>query len=221
NTDIFTYERWDRSGGDNIQYAFPVSNGQYIVRLYMAESSSSATTGSDIFSVELEGQVPAQFADIDLFAEFGYLIGGVKADTIDVSDDTLNIELLFDSTANPLVNGIEILEMHTSTTRFARNDMKVSGEPFPVVSLYPNPALGGKKVTATFLPQSSQTTIYEPTLTLFDLKGNRVWHQELAAFTTKTKVLIPLESLPAGVYMLHIQDVKTGWQENVRLLRLP
>lgn len=108
--EVFDRERWDRNGGDNITYSFPVpAPGDYGVRIYLSESDPSMGVGNRVFSIALEGSVPPQMADIDLFAEYGPQIGGVKTHTVTVTDGSLEIEFLR-NLGNPLVNGIEIIE---------------------------------------------------------------------------------------------------------------
>ena len=53
---IFQSERWDPIDGDEMQWDFPVTAGEYEVRLYFAEIYSGAQfTGGRVFDVAIEG----------------------------------------------------------------------------------------------------------------------------------------------------------------------
>ncbi len=108
---IFASERFDTPGGAPMSYAFPVATGMYDVRLYMANGfSGTSAIGQRVFDVAIEGQVPALLNDVDLSSKFGHLVGGVLSAPVFVSDGQLNIDFLH-QVQNPLVNGIEIVEI--------------------------------------------------------------------------------------------------------------
>ena len=110
---IYDTERWDSSGGSEMQWAFNVPEaGLYEVRLYVGNGfSGTSEPGERIFDVALEGNVPANFDDIDLLKQFGHEIGGVINNTVNVTDGTLNIEFIH-GLENPLINGIEIVQLN-------------------------------------------------------------------------------------------------------------
>ncbi|MEM6801991.1 MAG: malectin domain-containing carbohydrate-binding protein, partial [Bacteroidota bacterium] len=109
-TSIFNTERWDQSTGDEMKYAFPVSQaGNYEVRLYMGNGySGTQSPGTRVFSVSVEGTVPSSLANIDLSGTYGHQVGAMISYTVAVSDGNIDIEFLH-NVENPLVNGIEIL----------------------------------------------------------------------------------------------------------------
>ena len=117
--EIFDTERSDDIGGDPMQYAFDVSDfvGTYEVRLYIANGFplTPPKWAQRIFDVSVEGAVPASFDDIDPIAIFGATnVGGVLTSQVVVTDGELNIEFLHD-TENPLINGIEIVQIIEDT----------------------------------------------------------------------------------------------------------
>ncbi|MBX2855343.1 MAG: cadherin-like domain-containing protein, partial [Rhodobacteraceae bacterium] len=115
---IFDTERSDDATGEEMQYAFDVSDfvGTYEVRLYIANGfPGTALEDQRIFDVSVEGTVPANFDNIDPIAAFGGTnIGGVLTTQVTVTDGELNLEFLHDAIdgiENPLINGIEIVQI--------------------------------------------------------------------------------------------------------------
>lgn len=119
---LFGSERYDRSGGPELEWKLPVTPGEYVVRLYFSEIYFGAMTdGARVFNVEVEGQ---KETGIDVFASVGANTAMMKSFTVQ-ADNTLNI-LLTHITQNPAIKGIEVL----------RNDDSVAapGNQPPVVS---------------------------------------------------------------------------------------
>ncbi len=109
--EIFNTERWDNANGEEMQYAFPVSPGNYEVNLYLGNSyGGTSQPGQRIFDVSVEGVVPSTYNDIDPAARFGNLNGARLSHVTAVIDGELNIEFLH-GTENPLINGIEIVAL--------------------------------------------------------------------------------------------------------------
>ena len=109
---IFDTERWDQSGGSEMQWAFDVPEpGLYEVRLYMGNGYSGTNDpGERIFDVAIEDSIPANLDNIDLVEQFGHQVGGVIANTVTVTDGTLDLEFIH-GVENPLINGIEIVQL--------------------------------------------------------------------------------------------------------------
>lgn len=113
---IFDTERWDQPTAPEMQWAFdtPVA-GVYEVRLFLGNGFSGTNDpGERVFDVALEGSVPTNLDDIDLSQQFGNEVGGMITNTVNVTDGTLNIEFLH-GVENPLVNGIEIIQLGDGT----------------------------------------------------------------------------------------------------------
>ncbi|MGP4989627.1 PKD domain-containing protein [Glutamicibacter ardleyensis] len=107
--DIFSSERWDPSGGNTLDYAFPVPSGKNVqVRVYASDRCSCTTAaGSRVFDVNIEGQTA--FDDVDLNADPGHDQGTVLTHDV-VSDGTINLSFGH-VTENPAINGIEIVDL--------------------------------------------------------------------------------------------------------------
>ncbi len=129
-TTIFQTERWDPSAAPEMQWAFDISTaGLYEVRLFMGNGfSGTSNPGERIFDVALEGDVLTTLDDVDLSDQFGHLVGGMISNTVEVTDGTLNIEFL-NFTNNPLINGIEILQLDGDTTPQIPTVSIISGSP--------------------------------------------------------------------------------------------
>ena len=110
---IYDTERWDDSGGSEMQWAFDVpGEGLYEVRLYMGNGfEGNRKPGARVFDVAIEGSVPDSLDDLDLSEQFGHETGGVISNTVTVLDRTIDIEFIHGVVGNPLVNGIEIVQL--------------------------------------------------------------------------------------------------------------
>ncbi len=103
---LFTTERFSTLvNPNNIGYAFPVINGDYLVNLYFYELFFG-TAGSRIFDVEIEDTLVLD--DFDTVATFGNN-SGVQSFATTVNDGVLNLEFLKAAANNPHVAAIEII----------------------------------------------------------------------------------------------------------------
>jgi hypothetical protein len=114
--ELFQTERWDPSGGSEMQYAFPVTNGDTVViSLFLAETDSTITKPAQRrFNVKVEGSVPGAFSKIDQVSESGGQYRGIRVSYLyQMKDDMLNLE--FDHvTENPAIKGIEIRSLRSN-----------------------------------------------------------------------------------------------------------
>lgn len=113
--EMFATMRIDYQWGGNVNYAFPVDNGEYTVKLYFAESPYSygaKAAGDRVFDIAAEGKVAVD--NLDIFKEAG-LNAVEKVITVNVTDGKLNLELIR-QTGNPIINGIEIAPAGTVAT---------------------------------------------------------------------------------------------------------
>ncbi|GEM_PF-2043938 len=127
---IFDTERWDQPGGSQMEWAFDVpESGMYEVRLYVGNGFSGTNDpGERVFNVAIEGEIPPNLDNIDLSSQFGNEVGGVITNMVTVTDGTLNLEFIH-SVENPLINGIEIVQLGGGDT-----------DPLPTVSIVNDPA---------------------------------------------------------------------------------
>jgi large repetitive protein len=124
---LFTTERWDDAPAPEMLWTFPVQQpGTYEVRLYFRNGySGTATAGSRVFSVKIEGQSIPSLTNIDLSGTYGHQVG-VMLNAIVQSDENLQIEFIH-GVENPLINGIEILRASSG-----------GGNAPPVITAIPN-----------------------------------------------------------------------------------
>lgn len=102
---LFNTERYDKSGGPELEWKLPVTPGEYIVRLYFAEIYFGAMkSGVRVFDVAVEDQLESA---VDVFATVGANKAMVMSFTVQ-TDDTLNI-LFSRIKQNPAIKGIEVL----------------------------------------------------------------------------------------------------------------
>lgn len=106
---LFQDERWDPTGGAELQWRFPVSAGYYMVRLYFAEIYTAITApGLRTFDVSLNGQ--SVLANFDMFARAGQNKGFVKHFNLGVAAPDTFITIDFTHRVeNPAVKAIEII----------------------------------------------------------------------------------------------------------------
>ncbi|HEX6962171.1 MAG TPA: malectin domain-containing carbohydrate-binding protein, partial [Lacipirellula sp.] len=103
---LFQSERFDKPTGENLLWDFPVSPGQYEVRLYFAEIYAPLfANGARVFDVAIEGVTALD--NYDIFADVGGHKGVMKSFTV-TSDANLDVDFLR-GVQNPAVKGIEIL----------------------------------------------------------------------------------------------------------------
>lgn len=106
---IFSTERYDLLGGEEMQWDIPVTAGPYEVRLYFAETfGGNAVVGARVFDVSIEGQLVLD--DYDVFADVGSAFKGVMKSFNVVSDGNLDIDL-DRVTENPAIKAIEIVSL--------------------------------------------------------------------------------------------------------------
>ena len=91
-----------------LQYSFTVPNGQYLIKLYFAETHAPAyTAGARVFNVKIEDILI--WKNLDIFAEAGAETMLIKENAVTVSDGQINIEFLHGLADHPMVSAIEII----------------------------------------------------------------------------------------------------------------
>ncbi len=165
---IFQSERWDNTGGPELQWAFPVTAGQYQVRLYFAETYFGAfAVGSRTFDVTIENALVLN--DYDVYAEVGGNAGVVKSFTV-TSDATLNINFAH-VVENPAIKAIEIIQAGSTPNQLAASSSVVNFDQVTVgqigtktFNLTNNGGAGDPSIvinpaSAAFLPATPQFTL--------------------------------------------------------------
>ncbi|WP_313790931.1 PKD domain-containing protein [Allomuricauda sp. SCSIO 65647] len=105
---IFAQERNDEATGSEMEFTFPVTNGNYIVNLFLGNSfSGTSQIGQRVFDIEIEGTIVRN--NLDLIEEFGHQVAGMLSFSAPITDGVLNLRFLHE-VENPLVNAIEILD---------------------------------------------------------------------------------------------------------------
>ncbi len=170
---IYRSEAWSPQG---LSYDFDVGNGTYEVVLHFAEIWGGArTVGKRIFDIEIED---VQKVDgLDLFATAGFRTAHIETFTVEVTDGTLDIDLIKDA-QNPKLSALEIWSVDAS-------EPAAPAEPDDVPDISePEPAPGGSDLPepspdtddATFTPTFGTYKLADTSeqSVLFDLKAKTV-----------------------------------------------
>ena len=112
--ELFSTERYSTiANPDNMQWDFPVENGDYTVNLLFAEVWTGAQTpGTRVFDVLVEGDLVID--DLDQSVTYGFNTAGVESIPVTVTDGNLDIDFL-KGPQNPNLKGIEIVSGGTLT----------------------------------------------------------------------------------------------------------
>jgi len=105
---VWTTERNDPSGGNPMNWSFPVPAGTPIqVRLYLANRNAATDNlGNRVFDVALDGVTVLD--DLDLSGQVGHNFGTMRSFSV-ISDGSVDINFV-NGVNNPLINGIEIIQ---------------------------------------------------------------------------------------------------------------
>lgn len=116
---LFKTERWDSTGGQEMQWDFDVTPGLYEVRLYFAETfGPTQGVGKRVFDVLIEGDLVLD--NHDTYAEVGSDTALMKSFVVS-SDGNLDID--FDHvTQNPQVRAIEIITAGSNANELYLSD---------------------------------------------------------------------------------------------------
>ena len=111
---LFGSERWDSGSSPEMQWDFPVPNGTHVqVRLYFADRCSCTTSpGSRRFDVSVDGTLVLDNFDVNAAA--GHNVATMRSFDI-TSDGSVTIGFGH-VTENPLVNGIELVNLDVPPT---------------------------------------------------------------------------------------------------------
>lgn len=111
--EVFAMERFS-----DHEWDFPVPNGQHLVRFYFMEAfDGNFADDARLFDIEIEGDVPAEFDDFDIYEEAEMLgnTGIMREILVDVDDNNLDINFI-SVVENATVRAIEIIPMELTPT---------------------------------------------------------------------------------------------------------
>lgn len=112
---VLNTSRFVQPAGTNMNWSFPVPNGDYEVRLFFANLfGGTATEGSRVFNINVEGSLQADdgtsLTDYDIIEQAGDTLTGIMEPvTVSVTDGVLNVSFSHGAVENPMVNAIEIV----------------------------------------------------------------------------------------------------------------
>ena len=123
-SELFSTERYSTAANpDNMQWDFPLDNGEYTVNLLFAETAAEAqTAGARTFGLLVENEV--ELINFDPTLTFGYNAAGVKSILTTVTDGNLDLDFV-QEVYHPTIRGIEIL----SGFQLPPNDPPLVGNP--------------------------------------------------------------------------------------------
>ncbi len=117
---VFKTRRWDAdtsspNDDQEMQYQFPVPDGKYVVRVYLAETyidgdgwNANEKVGPRTFDIAVEGQV--RLNNYNMYKQLGHDRGTVKRFPTTVTDGALFITVLHEQ-EDPMISGIEIVRV--------------------------------------------------------------------------------------------------------------
>ena len=206
---VFKTERFDLNTEPNMQWSFEVPAGKTVeIHLYFAETflvagndptNGNEVAGPRIFDISIDGTVPTEFNDIDVFAEAGHDKAIVKS-YVTESDGMIDIEFINEASSNnlPAIKAIQIVDMSVINS----TDDPSIPPTFRLLGNYPNPFTA--KTTVLFeLPQSGSVSI-----DVFDVMGRKVLTHTEATLTSGTRSMsVDAASLSSGLYFYRITAV--------------
>lgn len=106
---LFDSERWDDGSEPEMRWSFPVTAGRDVeVRLFLANRyDGTGGVGQRVFDVSIDGDL--KLDDLDMVEKYGDQTGHMESFRI-VSDGSVDIDFGH-VVENPLVNGIEIIDL--------------------------------------------------------------------------------------------------------------
>ncbi|MDW3212833.1 MAG: PKD domain-containing protein [Ilumatobacteraceae bacterium] len=162
---LWTTERWDPSGGTEMQWNFPVDPGADLtVRIFLANRCTCTNGGNErIFDVQIDGVTRVD--DLDLSKTVGHDVGTVRSFDITADADGVDIDFIHGAEDNPLVSGIEIIDRGTaaSGTLGTQDDVRTltwNGADAPVSTPIPNTTVPWRTVRGAFMVNADLFTFH-------------------------------------------------------------
>ncbi|WP_304621894.1 malectin domain-containing carbohydrate-binding protein [Robertkochia aurantiaca] len=129
---IFDQERYDPGSAPEMEFAIPLENGDYVIRLYLGTSFEGTNSpGSRIFDILIENEIKVD--NFDPVESFGFAVAGTVSIPATITDGVLNLSFNHD-TENPNINAIEILtqESFTGVTAVIKSNLNSGIAPLEV-----------------------------------------------------------------------------------------
>ena len=204
---LYLKEQSSNADKKPFRYEFPVSNGDYVVRLHFAElywgapgGGLTGGAGSRVMNVSVENQL--SLPNFDVTQEVGGATALIKNIPVTVSDGKLNIN--FSANVNrPMVVAVEVYSFRASASRpiadinqnavsFENNNKKVR--------IYPNP------VDKTLHIQFPSAYTGNANLEIIDVTGRQyeLGKINLSGASNTMEVNISALSLKSGFYYLKV-----------------
>ncbi|WP_373519360.1 PKD domain-containing protein [Pricia sp.] len=115
---LYLKERYDASSGPEMEFKFPVANGDYTVNIFTGNGYEPANSvGARMFDISLEGEIKGD--NIDVVALYGgsgtEFHAGMLAYDVKVIDGELNVLFEHGANENPVLQAIEIMGINQGT----------------------------------------------------------------------------------------------------------
>ena len=201
--ELFQSQRWDKPGGEEMQWEFVIDPGQYEVQLYFSENNSQLQNiGSRVFDVLIEGNIVLN--NYDIYSEAGAGFKGVSESFVITSDDTIDIDFAR-VTDNPTISGIAISPLN------ARNRMGTSSDSISFGSV-PVGMTGTEQITLQNLGVAG-----DPPITINSIK---VSQEESSAFNLNSPLLTDLVLNPGNESIIDVSFNPTGVQTETGIIEI-
>ncbi|MEM8901911.1 MAG: malectin domain-containing carbohydrate-binding protein, partial [Bacteroidota bacterium] len=216
---LYKSARSSQISGEDFGYKIPVENGKYVVYLHFAEiywgvpGGATGGAGNRVFSITMEEEVIEETYDILAKTDPGSAF--VERIEVDITDGFLDMDLIAIN-GKPIISAIEILTPSDEETSIGvRNYLDQQGpvlreDMFMNVSLFPNPVVS----TSKLMINSEVEGEFE--MSILDMQGREVTTQRLRKIGQIGKYILPIEELPAGMYLVRL----TNSLENTIALKL-
>ena len=198
---VFSDYRFDSPAAGSINYSFPVTNGDYEVKLYFAENNNLAIPKTRVFDVMIEGNL--ELDDYNIFTKAG-LNSKEEVIRTTIYDGTIDIDFV-QVISNPLISGIEIVSVGGTSTNVRQiTKAKPAFEKIEAAKLnaviYPNPYQDDFTIEIESAPETSIL------VEIFDLLGKKLIAETYLTTNMIQKIIINTSKLNLnyGVYLVRI-----------------
>lgn len=203
---LYLKEQSSNADKKPFRYEFPITNGDYVVRLHFAEIYQGAPgaginggAGSRVMNISIENQL--RLANFDVTQEVGGATAIIRNFPVTVTDGKLNID--FSANVNrPMVCAVEIYSFSTTA---AKPVSKIVENRLEKAKIYPNPIQKALNI------QFPVKYAGDYNLQIVDALGNvyEIGEMKLPKGGSNMEVDISRFSLKPGFYYLRILSQKT------------